>query len=150
MWRPRSYLAALAEVGHGRLISIELPPEPVVLADGVEYDWSRRGVGWAIPQRLRDAVGDRYQLVLEDVRTALPRLLEEEPALDVFVHDDLHTPDHMRWEYELVWPKLRPGGILMSDDINHGWLGFAHAQGQRDQGLRNVRRFGALRKPVAA
>jgi predicted O-methyltransferase YrrM len=143
-------LAALAETGKGRLISIDLPPSPVKLADGADYDWRQRGVGWAIPQSLRDAVGDRHTLVLEDVRTALPRVLEHEAVVDVFVHDDLHTPDHMRWEFDLVWPRLRAGGVMMADDVNQGWLGFADTIGQHEQGLLNVQRFGALRKPPAA
>jgi predicted O-methyltransferase YrrM len=141
--------AALIENGHGRLISIDLPPAPVKLVDGASYDWSKRGVGWAIPDRLREALGDRHTLIREDVRTSLPRLLDDVSDIDCFIHDDLHSPDHMRWEFDLVWPCLRPGGVIVADDINHAWTAFASDVGLRDQALTNTRRLSCIRKPLS-
>lgn len=141
--------AALAECGRGTLISIDLPPQRIVLDDGARFDWRERGPGWAMPARLRAELGERHRLVLEDVRTALPRILGEVGEIDCFVHDDLHTPDHMRWEFELVWPYLRPGGVVVSDDLNHGWLDFATARGLERQALANVDRLAAVRKPAS-
>jgi hypothetical protein len=141
--------AALVSNGTGRLYSIDLPPAGLLHhADGSAYDWaSEGGVGWAMPGEVRDQLGDRHRLVLEDVRTALPRLLDEVGTVDCFVHDDLHTPDHMRWEFDLVWPRLCEGGVLVSDDINHAWTSFGADHGMRDPSLRNIARVGALRKP---
>ena len=79
-------------------------------------------------------------------RTALPRLLDSLPRVDLFFHDDLHTPDHMLWEYELVWPKMRAGGVLASDDVNHGWIEFCRRQGFAAKALNNLDRFCAVRK----
>jgi predicted O-methyltransferase YrrM len=143
------FAAALVENGHGWLFSIELPPGDgrARLADGSIYGWQDRGVGWAIPRVLTSALGHRHQLILRDVRQVLPEILRELPYIDIFFHDDLHTPDHMLWEYEVVWPKLRPGGVLASDDVNYGWIEFCRRIGCDNAALRNVDRFCALRKP---
>jgi hypothetical protein len=141
--------AAMAENGCGHLYSIELPPASVKglqQNDGALFDWPASGVGWAIPEEVGRAMGSRHSLILDDVRVALPRLLEELPALDLFIHDDLHTPEHMLWEYRLAWQKLRHGGVLASDDVNEGWLDFCAENGQPPAALFNLDRFAALRK----
>jgi Methyltransferase domain len=141
--------AALVENGRGQLFSIELPPELAsrrALADGSLYAWRERGVGWAIPVEIRRAIGDRHRLILQDVRTALPSLLNELPCVDMFFHDDLHTPDHMYWEYEAVWAKLSPRGVLVSDDANHAWIKFCGERGLSGTAFHNVDRLCALRK----
>jgi len=35
----------------------------------------------------------------------------------LFIHDSLHTRSNMTWEFETVWPHLRPGGVLIADDV---------------------------------
>jgi hypothetical protein len=141
--------AALIENGRGKLFSIELPTAKVTAAaceDGSRYEWQGRGVGWAIPMEVKRGLGNRCELILRDVRVSLPKLLERLPHVDIFFHDDLHTPDHMRWEYELVWPKLRDGGVLASDDVNHGWISFCERNGLGAHALRNIDRFCMARK----
>ena len=141
--------AALVENGRGRLFSFELPPEAAsrrALADGSLYAWHEQGVGWAIPDEIKRVLGDRHRLILQDVRTGLPGLLDELPCVDIFFHDDLHTPDHMLWEYEAVWAKLSPQGVLVSDDANHGWIKFCADWGFDESAFRNVDRLCALRK----
>ncbi|MEZ5233934.1 MAG: class I SAM-dependent methyltransferase [Acidimicrobiia bacterium] len=145
-----AYLAAaLVQNGSGDLYSIDLPAFDSRVGDGSHYDWISRPVGWAIPAELREAIGDRLHLVLEDVRTSLPALLDRVGPVDLFFHDDLHTPDHMRWEYDLVWPRLSPGGVLASDDANHAWLHFTGAAAGGAL-VANVDRLVAVRKPPAA
>ena len=112
--------------------------------DGRRWNPVRLGepeVGWAIPDQIRHELGDRHELVLEDVRTALPRLLDDHGTVDFFLHDDLHTPAHMAWEYDLVWPVLSPGGVLMSDDVNHAWLAFAAQHGLDAVAAANISRL---------
>ncbi len=143
------FAAAIVENGRGRLFSIELPPELAsrrALADGSVYAWRERGVGWAIPDEIRRALGDRHRLILQDVRTALPTLLDELTCVDIFFHDDLHTPDHMYWEYGIVWAKLSPRGVLVSDDANHGWIKFCGERGFDETAFHNVDRLCALHK----
>jgi hypothetical protein len=143
--------AALIDNGRGRLFSVELPPrvvENVRQTDGARFDWPNIGVGWAIPPEIRQEIGTRHTLIIEDVRSALPTLVRELPFIDLFVHDDLHLPDHMLWEYDLVWPKIRTGGILASDDVNEAWLTFCRARRCHPSALCNIDRFAAVRKLV--
>jgi Methyltransferase domain len=139
--------AGLIQNGFGNLYSIDLPPEDT--AGVVHADGSRsvsQGPGWAIPATIRSAMEGRHEIILEDVRTALPRLLDQLPRVDLFLHDDLHTPDHMYWEYELVWPRLSVGGALVSDDVNFSWLRFCRSVGVGKHGYRNLQRLGVIRK----
>jgi predicted O-methyltransferase YrrM len=141
--------AALIENQSGKLFSIELPPDQSgsgVHADGGVFAWPDSGVGWAVPSEIRLAIADRNELILEDVRTALPTLLSRVPSIDIFFHDDLHTPDHMLWEYETVWPHLRQGGVLLSDDSDFGWIRFCNRHGLRQDAALNLQRLTAVRK----
>ena len=109
----------------GQLCSIDLPPEAVVgktLDDGLRYDpaFTRDGPGWIIPARLKK----EWHLILGDVRTSLLQLLRDCGTIDLFFHDDLHTPQHMLWELALVWPFLHDGGWLVVDDITYGYTDF--------------------------
>jgi hypothetical protein len=47
----------------------------------------------------------------------LPGLLGQTGAVDLFVHDSLHTYRNMRREFEAVWPRLRTGGMILADDV---------------------------------
>lgn len=141
--------AALIENGHGRLYSIELPPAqrgPTADQDGGVFAWPESGLRWAVPPEIRDRIGERNIVILEDVRTALPKLVKALPCADIFFHDDLHTPDHMLWEYQLVWPWLSQNGILVSDDANFAWLRFCRNQQIGTGALRNVQRLTAAIK----
>ena len=142
-------LAALADNQEGCLWSIELPPAHVEnhkMADGRVYAWPAHGVGWVIPQDLIHTMEGRWHLVLQDIREALPTLLTKLPRVEMFFHDDLHTPDHMYWELASVWPHLVPGGMLVSDDINQAWIKFCKMHGYADRAYVNVMGLGALRK----
>jgi hypothetical protein len=68
----------------------------------------------------------------------------------MFFHDDLHTPDHMLWEFELVWPYLRAGGVLVSDDVNFSWIRFCRQQRLSAEAFYNVQRLTAVRKAEAS
>ncbi len=127
-------LLAMHDNRHGRLTSIDLP------ATGQIHD-STRGMpsgrlppgclpGWIIPDELRD----RHELHLGDSREILPRVLEEKKVLDIFMHDSLHTDAHMTFEFEAAWPRIRDGGLLLSDDIV--------AWGARNSFMRFCRRQG--------
>jgi len=142
-------LAGLIENGGGALYSIELPADRAgegAHADGARFDWPRRGAGWAIPEAIRNSRLASHHRIEGDARTALPALLARLPGLDLFFHDDLHTPPHMLWEYETVWPKLRPNGWLVSDDSNFGWIRFCRNHGLDGRAYVNLDRLTAARK----
>ena len=115
-------LLALQENGTGHLHSIDLPREA-----GREYEHGafyegegRAGIpagsepGWLIPPKLKE----RWTLVLGRTQDELPPLLERLGTIDSFMHDSEHSFDCMWFEYHAAWPRLRAGGVLVSDDVN--------------------------------
>lgn len=98
-------LQALAENGHGRLHSIDLPP----LSPRADEH-----VGLLVLPELRH----RWSLTMGSANKVLPSLLSELGEIDLFVHDSLHTYSHMTWEFATVLPSLRAGGGIISDDIS--------------------------------
>ncbi len=97
-------LQALEDNGYGELHSIDLPP---LGKDAESY------VGYVIPQHLKI----RWTLRAGSARNILPQVLRDTGSIDVFVHDSLHTYRHMKWEFQSALQALRPGGLLISDDI---------------------------------
>jgi predicted O-methyltransferase YrrM len=97
-------LKALSENGEGRLYSIDLPP----LGSNPEVY-----VGRFVPEELRG----RWSLRLGSAQKLLPEVLRQCGAVDVFIHDSLHTYAHMKWEFAQAMAALRPGGVLIADDI---------------------------------
>lgn len=101
----RIILEALVGNGAGRLWSIDLPP--------LNEPWFSQSRS-AVPQGLR---GD-WQYVCGSARRVLPQLLRRVGAIDLFVHDSLHTYDHMALEFTLARTHLSSSGVIVSDDIN--------------------------------
>jgi hypothetical protein len=130
-------LLALQANGEGRLYSIDLPRE--VGRDyepGTFYEGEgRAGIppgsepGWLIPPDLRV----RWTLILGRSQEELPPLLERLGTIDSFMHDSEHSFDCMWFEFNAAWPSLRPGGVLLSDDVNstEAFPRFAQEQGRR-------------------
>ncbi|HEY6238791.1 MAG TPA: class I SAM-dependent methyltransferase [Thermoplasmata archaeon] len=111
-------LAALHRNQGGRLRSIDYvhrdPSGWVDPASGVRdrsYVPQDRGSGWIVPRQLRD----RWDLSEGKAEELLPRW---SGAIDLFFHDSLHSPEHMRFEYDWALAHLVPGGVLVSDDIH--------------------------------
>ena len=102
-----SYLLLALEMnGQGRLYSIEIG-DSSFLPPG-------KPTGWIVPERLRP----RWDLRIGDSRELLPKLLAELGMVGVFIHDSLHTYEHMLWEYRAAVPYVKPGGLLISDDAD--------------------------------
>ena len=97
-------LQALADNRRGELSSIDLPP---LASNAASY------VGHFVPQELRG----RWRLHLGPAKRLLPDVLREAGPIDLFVHDSLHTYSHMKWEFETALRSLRPGGVIIADDI---------------------------------
>ena len=97
-------LQALAQNRKGSLWSIDLPP----LCPKAD-----QCVGLYVPPELRTV----WHLERGVTRRHLPRLLAKVRTVDLFLHDSLHTRSNMTWEFETVWPHLRPGGVLIADDV---------------------------------
>jgi predicted O-methyltransferase YrrM len=131
-------LRAMEENGIGHLYSIDLP--------GVRYG-PDRPVGQWVPAELRH----RWTLKLGDSRRLLAPLVAEVAPIDLFLHDSFHTYPSQRREYVTVWPHLRPGAILASDDVtNPAFPEFAAEVGVEPYlvlGRHRRSLVGLLRKP---
>jgi len=117
-WSAWFTLLAMEHNRHGMLHSVDLPNQDIELVPGGnrqrEFLPEGKDPGWRVPQELRK----RWQLHLGDAKDILPALLSSISPLDIFVHDSLHTYDHMLFECRTAWPSLRSGGILVADDID--------------------------------
>ena len=102
--------AALHRNEHGRLISIDIPP----IAGKYQMDMTveESSIGYYLPQEYRD----RWTYLKGDAKELLPKTLNDERA-DVFIHDSLHTPSHMLFEYAVARVLMPRGGVIVSDDI---------------------------------
>lgn len=114
------FLLALEKNRSGTLHSIDLPTpqrgpvlakdeSPVSIPPGLAS-------GWAVPFR-----SSRWDLRIGDAALVLPALLGELPGVDLFLHDDLHTPERLDLELSLLRPKLPPGAPVLAD--NTQWTG---------------------------
>jgi predicted O-methyltransferase YrrM len=143
-------LQALQANGDGHLHSIDLPREVGRAYDpGTFYEGEgRAGIppgaepGWLIPTELRE----RWTLVLGRSQEELPPLLERLGTLDFFMHDSEHSFECMWFEFTTAWPRLRDGGVLVSDDVNstEAFRRFAEEESRRP--LRLARGMAFLTK----
>jgi len=111
-------LQAMQANGEGHLDSIDVPP----LGKDPE-----RQVGRFIPDELRS----RWALHRDRSARVLRPLLRRLGSIDLFVHDSQHTYRNMRDEFAAAWPFLRPGGALISDDVQ-GNTAFHELAGKSD------------------
>ncbi len=107
----------------GKLYSIDLH-----YREGVTVPLNKK-LGWAIPEELKY----RWTLLLGESTKVLPKLLREIRKVDIFFHDSRHSYKTMMSEYKIVWPYLRVGGLLLSDDAtsNDAFLDFADSVKQK-------------------
>jgi hypothetical protein len=116
------FLLALDRNRTGMLHSIDLPTHqrgPILQADESPVSVPPGlSSGWAIPFR-----SHRWDLRIGESQVLFPRLVEELPSVDLFLHDDLHTPEHLTFELETLGPKLAPGAVVLAD--NTKWTGDA-------------------------
>ncbi|MCI4371608.1 MAG: class I SAM-dependent methyltransferase [Thermoplasmata archaeon] len=130
-------LQALEDNGTGELHSVDLPParprETSADARKIRSEPRSRTLelGFAVPLALRR----RWHLHLGNSLDVLPALLGTVGPLSMFIHDSLHTYEHMMAEYRLAYPALKQGGLLVSDDIGYhsAWAEFCQAT--QEQGI---------------
>jgi Methyltransferase domain len=109
----RFILEAMQRNGFGHLWSIDLPPlDPAMRAQ----------IGIAVGDRFRD----RWTLIAGSSQRHLSLLLGELGAIDLFVHDSLHSEANVHFEMNQAWSRLRAGGAMAVDDIDTNW-GFRNA-----------------------
>jgi predicted O-methyltransferase YrrM len=123
--------------GKGRVYSIDI-------GNG-EFLPPGKPTGWIVPGYLRS----RWTLRLGDAWDVLPQLLAEAGELDIFVHDSCHSYEHMNFEFDQAYPRIRAGGLLMSDDVefNSAYHDFICARGVRTH--RIISGVGIMKKETA-
>lgn len=101
----------------GTLHSVGIP-DPSFVPAGQE-------MGWIVPEWLRG----QWKLHIGDSKSLLSPLLQALGEIDVFIHDSLHTYEHMLFEFKEAHPHLRKGGVLIADDVrwNSAFEEFASA-----------------------
>jgi hypothetical protein len=98
--------------------------------------------GWLIPPRLKE----QWTLILGRSQEELPPLLERLGTVDTFMHDSEHSFDCMWFEFNAAWPALRPGGMLVSDDVNSTEAFGRFAAQERRKPVRLARGMALLQK----
>ena len=90
----------------------------------MEREWQQQ-IGIAVDDRLRP----RWSYIRGSSRRQLSKLTAQLGKIDLFVHDSLHSEANVRFELDLVWPALAPGGAVVVDDIdvNRGFESFRRA-----------------------
>lgn len=96
---------------------------------------SDREPGWIIPDDLHDC----WVLRIGKTQEELPRLLDELPPVEFFIHDSEHSAPCMMMEFELAWTHLAEGGWILSDDIgwNDAWKTFTQVREPHQVGRIN-------------
>lgn len=116
-------LLGLKANGSGRLISIDLPTmqrgPTLAKGESIVSIPPGRTSGWAIPPELTDG----WDLRIGPAQTLVPALVGELDGIDLFLHDDLHTPEHLAFELRTLDPLFRPGAVVLAD--NTMWTGNA-------------------------
>jgi hypothetical protein len=103
----RIILEALERNGNGHLYSIDLPPP-------LRRDLHGQ-IGAAVEVHLRK----RWSYLKGTSRRHLPRLLAEIGKIDFFIHDSSHTEYNTYFELDRAWAALKPGGVVVADDIDY-------------------------------
>ncbi len=103
-WSAAAILTAMEVNNHGRLLSIDMP-------------YPRYGndeeVGLVVAPSLRS----RWNLIRKSDREGLPQVLRSHKEIDIAHYDSDKSYKGRMFAYDLLWNKLRKGGILVSDDI---------------------------------
>ena len=128
-------LSALHDNKNGRLYSIDLPPENIPLGEKS---------GWIVPAYLRD----RWDLLIGDSKNILKPLLKKVGEIDCFLHDSLHTYEHMMWEFRTAWTYLNTGGLFLSHDVgaNNAFMEFMKEKNVTWSAFRVFHVLGGFRK----
>ena len=103
-WTSLAALASLKKRG-GTLYSSDMPY--------ITQEQSADFVGCVIPNDYRS----QWKLLRFADRESLPKIFAEQNEFDVVHYDSDKTYDGRMWAYNILWKKLRKGGVFMSDDI---------------------------------
>lgn len=139
-WSSLAILAAMERNGVGQLVSVDMP-----YAKLDNEPW----VGCAVAEELKG----RWTLIREPDRNGLKKAIALAAGpVDLCHYDSDKSYRGRLYAYPLMWDALRPGGLLISDDIqdNFGFRDFCEGRGLNFQVTSSAGKFvGIVRKPLA-
>jgi signal recognition particle subunit SEC65 len=137
-WSSLAFLKA-TERTQGRLVSVDLP-YPFLIG--------RSWVGAAVPDDMRE----RWTLLRHSDRRGIPKALHISDGYDLIHYDSDKTREGRRWAYPRLWRALRPGGVLISDDVgdNEIWAQFCESIGAPLIVVRRHRAYSGLARKADA
>mgnify|MGYP003582028221 FL=1 len=103
-WSSFAALASLVS-RNGTLYSSDMPY--------ILQNQSSDFVGCVIPEQYRN----NWDLFRFADKESLPKIFAKSDSFDVVHYDSDKTYDGRLWAYNLLWSKLKKGGVFMSDDI---------------------------------
>jgi Methyltransferase domain len=129
------------------LLALRDRPDALLVSTDMPFLWLKADdwVGAAVPEELRA----RWILHRLPDRRALPKALKLGP-FDLCHYDSDKSVRGRLWAYPRLWAALRPGGILVSDDIgdNLAWRTFCEQIKQHGLVVRRRRKHvGILVRP---
>lgn len=136
-WSSMAILSAITQHPGAHLTSIDLP---------YPRQNTRSLVGMAVPDDLRQD----WTLLRGADRENIPAAIRKRGPFDLVHYDSDKSYRGRKWAYPVLWDAVRPGGVLMSDDIgdNMGFLDFCEDIGQEAAVVKSGNKFvGCLRKP---
>jgi predicted O-methyltransferase YrrM/4-amino-4-deoxy-L-arabinose transferase-like glycosyltransferase len=139
-WSSLSLLLSLRNRPGSQLASVDMP-YPKINNDA----W----VGCVVP----DALRSQWTLLRYADREGLPRALRQLGQIDMCHYDSDKRYRSRLWAYPLLWDALRPGGLMLSDDIgdNVGYRDWCVSGGHEPVIVGIEGKFvGVLVKPGAA
>ncbi len=129
-------LNAIHKNGKGKLYSIDLPN--LDLKSYNPQNISRQS-GWVVPDLLRK----HWELQLGSSTDLLPKLISRIDKIDIFFHDSDHSYENMMFEFETVLPRVKAGGLILSDDVHKNKSFTDFVSKQRIAGLQFTTKGGA-------
>mgnify|MGYP000920279659 CR=1 FL=1 len=137
-WSSYALLLSLANRPGSHLVSTDMPYVQQELDE-----W----VGCAVPDRLRS----HWSLLRQADRQAMPKALKQLGQLDMCHYDSDKSYSGRLWAYPILWEALRPGGLLISDDVqdNEAFRHFVEQVGDGVWGVTEAsgKYVAAVRKP---
>jgi len=139
------------------LLSMTKRPGALLVSTDMPYPGSSQAaqqcVGIVVPAQMRPS----WKLIDAPDRDSLPEALTLLPEIDICHYDSDKSYAARMWAYRKLWAALRPGGILISDDIDDN-LGFFHFCGEVQvepivvgmPATKGSKYIGILTKPTAA
>jgi len=138
-WSSLAILLAQEETRGGTLASTDMPYPRL---------GNEEQIGCVVPHRLRK----HWTLIRQPDRPALPRVLARLGVIDLAHYDSDKTYAGQSWAFRRLWRNLRPGGLLIVDDIDcqTAFRDFASAMGLRPIVVDGVGKLiGVVRRPAA-